>query len=266
VAAGKKGIDMITRRTVASLLCLIGGLLTAGVTFGQGVDAIISAEQRRIQAGRQAQQRIDEIVDRTQTMMADRQAIQREIDNLVAFNTLLNQEVLEQERQLRELRASIGQVTIIERQILPLMTRMIDGLEQFIELDMPFFLNRRRARVTELRELLTLPEFSAADQFRRVMEAWQIEMDYGRYPDAYTGELRTNGTVREVDFLKIGRISFMYMTPDGSEAGAWDVGRGEWVPISREYHSQIRQGFEALGGDVSKAFFMIPITPPEEGT
>jgi hypothetical protein len=255
----------VKRYQPSVLVVALVGLFACGASWGQALDAIIEVEQRRVQAARQAQDRIDQIVDTTRRQFDERQVVLREIDTLVAWNSLMSRQVAAQEQQLRELRTSISQVTVIERQILPLMLRMIDSLEQFIELDMPFFMERRRARVRDLRQLLTRADVTAADQFRLVMEAWQIENDYGRYMDAYTGEITLNGTTREVDFLKVGRVALLYLTPDGREAGAWDPVARDWVTISRDYHDQIRQGFEAYGGDVSKAIFMIPITPPEEG-
>lgn len=254
------------RYGLASLVCALGALPVTGTALAQGVDDIVALEERRIQQARQAQEQIDAVVNTTQARFRDRQAVLKEIENLQAFNTVLEVQVQTQERQLRELRTSISQVGIIQRQVIPLMTRMVDSLEQFIELDTPFFIERRRARVANLRELLPRADLTPADQFRQVLEAWQTENDYGRYPEVYTAEIALNGTVREVDILKIGRIALLYLTPDGRQAGAWDNERREWVPIHRDYHEQIRQGFQAFEGDVSKAFFMIPITPPEEGS
>ncbi len=259
---------MVRQRYRPSLpLVVLIGLFAAGTASGQAlVEELVSIEERRLEAARESQERIEAIVDVTSRRFEDWQATLKEVENLVAWNRLVNRQVEVQEQELRDLRTSISQVTLIERQILPLMTRMIDSLEAFIAMDIPFYQQRRRARVVELRELLTRADVTAAEQFRRVLEAWQTENDYGRYMDAYTGTLSLNGVAREVDFLKVGRIAFMYLTPDGSQAGVWDQNRREWIEISRDYHDEIRQGFEAYAGDVSKAIFMIPISPPEEGT
>jgi hypothetical protein len=237
----------VKRYQPSVLVVALVGLFACGASWGQALDAIIEVEQRRVQAARQAQDRIDQIVD-SHTASVRRApggtARDRHPGRLEHADVTTGRAA--QEQQLRELRTSISQVTVIERQILPLMQRMIDSLEQFIELDMPFFLERRRARVRDLRQLLTRADVTAADQFRLVMEAWQIENDYGRYMDAYTGEITLNGTTREVDFLKVGRVALLYLTPDGRQAGAWDPVARDWVTISRDYHDQIRQRIRGL--------------------
>src|SRR5690606_29045621 len=179
------------------------------------------------------------------------------------FNDLMQARVDDQERQIAELRASIDTVTVIERQVTPLMVRMIDGLEQFIELDVPFRLEERRARVRSLRALLQRSDVTTAEQFRNVMQAWQIENDYGRFPDTYTGELEIGGVLREVDFLMLGRVGLYYVTPDNAIAGAWDQRTREWVALSRADAEQIRAGLNVLKTG-SPQLFMIPIAPPQE--
>src|SRR5690606_22361430 len=156
-------------------------------------------------------------------------------------------------------------VSVVERQILPLMTRMIAGLEQFIELDVPFLLEQRQARVENLRRLLARSDVSTAEQFRNVIEAWQIENDYGSTIEAYTGELQIDGTNREVDFLKIGRVAFMYVTPDGRLAGVWDQRSRQWQPLGGAEAEEIRRGLRVARGQTTPELLLLPVAPPEEG-
>src|SRR5690606_10085843 len=128
-----------------------------------------------------AQRQIDQIAEQTRQRFNEYQILSKEIDGLRLYNDLMQARVDDQERQLRELRESIDTVTVIERQVTPLMVRMIDGLEKFIELDVPFRLEERRARVASLRALLGRSDVTTAEQFRNVMQAWQIENDYGRF-------------------------------------------------------------------------------------
>jgi hypothetical protein len=252
-------------RIVSCLVGALGAVLIAGMAYGQtGVEDVVAEEQRRIRGAQQAQEQIDTLVNTTQERFQEYLILQREIENLQVYNRLLDAQIEAQDRQIRDIRRSISQVTVIERQMLPLMTRMIDGLETFIELDMPFFIEQRRARVAQLRELMTRADVDAAEQFRVVLQAWQTEIDYGRFRDTYTAELNINGTRREVDFLVVGRVALLYITPDGRQAGAWDNDTRQWVPVGREYHDEIRQGIQSLS-DPSLSLFMIPVAPPEEG-
>lgn len=251
-------------KSAALLMSVFGGMLAANLAWGQ-VSAIIAAEERRIQQAQQAQDQIDGIVTTTRSRFDEYQGLLKEVDGLVVYNTLLQNQINDQNRALDELRTSIDNVTVVERQILPLMTRMIAGLEQFIELDVPFLLDERRARVARLKQLLNRSDVTAAEQFRNVVEAWQIEVnDYGRNSETYTAAIDIGGTRREVDFLKIGRIALVYLTPDGRTAGAWDQRTRQWVTLDSSYNAEIRLGIETVRTG-SPALFTVPVAPPEEG-
>lgn len=242
----------------------LGGVLIANLAFGQGVSGVISAEQQRIQQAQQAQAQIDDIAETTRSRFDEYQILLKDIDGLVVYNDLLQNQIDDQERQLAELRNSIDSVTLIERQVLPLMTRMIDGLETFISLDVPFLLEERMARVESLRALLRRSDVTTAEQFRNVMQAWQVENDYGRFPETFTGELQIDGRDREVDFLKLGRVALLYVTPDDAVAGAWDQRSREWVALTTEDAEAIRDGIAVVEGRTTPIMFQVPVAPPQE--
>jgi hypothetical protein len=251
-------------KSAALLISVFVGAIATDLARGQ-VNAIISAEERRIQQAQQAQDQIDGIVATTRARFDEYQGLLKEIAGLEVYNTLLQNQIDDQNRQLTELRTSIDNVTVIERQILPLMTRMIAGLERFIEFDVPFLLDERRANVAFLKTLLNRSDVTAAEQFRNVVEAWQIEMtDYGQNSEIYTAELEINGTMREVEFLRVGRIALVYLTPDGQRAGAWDQRSRQWVELDSSYNDAIRHGIETVR---TRSFEIIevPVAPPEEG-
>jgi len=252
-------------RRAALLVGALAGILSTGLAYGQKVQGVLDAEARRIQQAQAAQDQIDGIVSTTRARFDEYQGLLKEIDGLQVYNRLLQNQIDDQNMQLDELRTSIDQVTVVERQILPLMTRMIAGLERFIELDVPFLLDERRQRIKDLKALLNRSDVTTAEQFRNVVEAWQIEVnDYGSNSETYTDELEINGTMREVEFLKIGRIALVYLTPDGSLAGAWNQRTRQWVQLDSSYNDEIRRGIETVRTG-SPALFMIPVPPPEAG-
>ena len=91
-----------------------------------------------------------------------------------------------QNEEMEQLNASIDQVTVIERQITPLMLEMVDGLEQFIKLDMPFDLDTRLGNIDAVRNNLDRSDVTAAEAFRQVLELYSIELQYGRGIESYT--------------------------------------------------------------------------------
>jgi hypothetical protein len=244
----------------------IGGLLCMQLAVAQSVDDLFEAGEERIVQAQAQQAQIDDIVDATEDMFEDYQLRQREIEDLEIYNNLMRAQVNAQRRELDQLYRSIEEVGLIERQVLPLMTRMIAGLERFINLDVPFLLDERRAGVARLRSLLTRSDITVASQFSNVLEAWLIEMDdYGTTGEVYTDEIVTaDGVTREVELLRIGRIALAYVTPDNSQAGAWDHANGQWIILPPEMIDEIRAGIEAYKNE-TPAMFVVPVPAPEEG-
>jgi len=247
------------------LISTVGAIFTAEIVAGQAVDQIVAAEERRIQQAQASQDVIDGIVDETRDTVEEYRSVMKEVDGLIVYNTLLDRQIADQEQELSNLRTSIDSVTDIERQILPLLTRMIDGLDRFVALDVPFLAEERRERVVSLRDLLGRADVTAAEKFRVVMEAWQIENDYGRTIFAYTGELEIGGTNREVDFLQVGRVSLVYQTPDGVNSGVWDQSNRQWVVLGNEFRNSIRQGLRLARNQIGPDLLLLPIAAPEEG-
>jgi len=256
---------MSAKRNAALLIGSLGVILAAEFAVGQGVDRLIEAEALRIQQAQASQDQIDGIVSQTRTLAEEYRAVLKEVEGLEVYNTLLDRQIEDQETELSNLRTSIDEVQVIERQILPLLTRMVDGLGRFVELDVPFLLEERLERVERNRSLLEQANVTAAEKFRVVMEAWQIENDYARTISTYTDEVEIDGVAREVDVLQIGRVALLYQTPDGALSGAWDQRIGQWVPVGNEYRNTIRQGISLALNQLAPTLLLLPMSPPEEG-
>lgn len=242
----------------------ICGLLWVQSASSQTLDDLYEVGEQRIQQAQAQQEEIDAIVDVTEDRFEAYQVLLREIEDLEIYNNLLEAQVNAQRRELNNLYSAIDRVYIVERQILPLMRRMINGLERFIRLDVPFLLEDRLERVERLRALLLRSDVTVAEQFRLVLEAFLIEMDdYGRLGDTYTDVITTaNGSTLEVEILRIGRVALLYVTPDGSQAGAWDNNARQWVTLDPSMAQEIRIGIDAYETE-QPALFIAPVPPPE---
>ena len=154
-------------------------------------------------------------------------------------------------------------MTITERQITPLMMRMIDGLEQFVALDLPFLSEERERRVEGLREMMDRADVAASEKFSQILRAYQIENEYGRTMESYASEIDTAEGSRIVDVLKVGRVALVYQTSDGEETGAWDVAQGTWVELDDSYKTPIRNGIRMARKQLSVDMLTLPVAGPE---
>ena len=158
---------------------------------------------------------------------------------------------------------SIENVALIERQIVPLMTSMLDSLETFVELDTPFLQQERADRIARLRNMMDRSDVTAAEKLRNILEAYSIENDYGRTIEAYKGSLDVDGRQLEVDFLRIGRVSLTYQSVGGAVTGAWDNNARTWVELPKEtYKAQIADGLAIARKQVAPDLIVAPVAAP----
>jgi hypothetical protein len=144
------------------------------------------------------------------------------------------------------------------------MLRMIEVLDDFIKLDTPFLSRERNARITLLKAMMDNPESSLPEKYRRIMEAYQIELEYGRTIEAYNATLNAGDKPRTVDFLRIGRVGLFYMTFDGLEVGYWDKQTSSWQVLSETYLPSIRQGIQIARKEIPPDLIRLPIPAPTE--
>ena len=245
-------------------VCASFALIAPVVGSAQSLNDVISAEKRRTRLAQESQQRIDAVVDETRKKEDQYKRLLKEIEGLQIYNTLLQRQIDGQALKADELEASIAQVEVINRQIIPSMTRMIEGLQEFVEIDVPFLIDERRERVAKLDDLMARSDVNVAEKFRKVTEAYQIENDYGRTIESYSGTLEIEGQDRKVDFLRIGRVALMYQTQDGALSGVWDQEARRWEEADA-YKNQIKAGLKIANKQVAPDLLLLPVPAPEAG-
>lgn len=253
-------LAVMAAMTAAFALISIPGVLSAAT-----VEQVTDAGEARADAAAADQQRVDQIANQIDQLVADYTTVAKVVDGLKVYNGLLQRQVDNQVAEMDALRESIDNVSLIERQIIPLMTRMLDALEEFVELDTPFLVKERNDRLTRLRGMMERSDVTAAEKFRRVLEAYSIEMDYGRTIEAYKGSLDVDGRTQEVDFLRIGRVSLTYQTVGGRYTGGWNSSTGQWEELPPEtYKAQVAQGLRIARKQVAPDLIVIPVDTATE--
>ncbi len=250
---------------------LVAALLSTGAMFASvatvqadTLDSILKVGEAKNDAARKSQQKIDRLADETRDLLNDYKTVNKQIDGLKVYNDRLRKQIDNQNARLGDIDDAIAQVTIIQRQMQPLVERMIDGLEKFVELDVPFHMEEREKRISFLRSNLDRSDLSVAEKFRQVLEAYKIEAEYGRKIDAYKGTVTINDVDRDVNFFRVGRIALLYQTTDTEISGAWDQDSRSWVPLERgEYRNAIMKGLRIARKEASIDVLNLPIQVPE---
>lgn len=256
----KRCITKSRRVAMATFATL--AIAASGSVLAQTVDQVLQADQRRLQLAQESQERINNIVEGTRSLEDQYRAINKEIDGLRVYNRLMMAQTDGQNATLEDISLSMDQVDVINRQIFPLMTRMIDGLEQSIELDVPFLMDERTERVQELKDIMERSDVSVAEKFRKVMEAYQIENDYGSSSETYEQTLTLeDGQTRSYKILRIGRVGLYFQSDDAKITGRWDNDARQWV-VDNSARNEIRKGLRMARQLIAPEVIVIPVSAP----
>ena len=256
----KRCISSSRRLTAAFFATTV--IAISGSVFAQSVDQILQADQRRLNLAQQSQERINNVVEGTRSLEDQYRAINKEIDGLKVYNRLMKAQVDGQTATLEDIGLSMDQVDVINRQIFPLMERMIDGLDQSIKVDVPFLMDERTGRVTGLKDIMSRSDVSVAEKFRKVMEAYQIENDYGTTIEDYKQSLTIDGATRAFNMLRIGRIGLYFQSDDTKITGRWDNTARTWVE-DNSARNEVRKGLRVARQLVAPELINIPVSAAE---
>jgi hypothetical protein len=128
----------------------------------------------------------------------------------------------------------------------------------------PFLKAERNKRVQTLKETMSRADVSTAEKYRRVLEAYSIEMEYGRTLEAYEDKLEVadGGEPRTVNFLRIGRTALLYQTLDGDETGYWDIDKKAWV-VDNGYEDDVASGIKVARKVTAPDLLIAPVRAAE---
>lgn len=242
------------------LLALLGG---AAPRAEDTLQATIRLQTEMGEEAAASQARIDQAFEATQEMLEEYSATVRELDRLRRYNAHLQRMIAAQEASIAALETDLVEVKITRAEIVPLMLRMVEALEQFVRLDVPFLRAERTERMAQLRQYVDDPRAAIAQKYQRIIEAFRVEIDYGRSVEAYRGALELGGARRAVEFLRVGRVTWVYRSLDAGDAGVWDRQARRWRRLPRGHRRALEKAFRVARKELAPDLVKVPVFAPE---
>ena len=224
------------------------------------MESVLEVGRENQQLSASSQDKIDSTERQTDKIVNEYKVVAKQVEGLKLYNAQKRIQIQAQLDLMDKLDEQLVQVVVMQRQIPPLAEKMLDTLETFIKLDTPFRKEERRGRVDLVRSSLAKPKVTASEQVRQVLEAYNIEAEYGRKIDTYEDKL-DDGTV--VNILVIGRIGMFYQTKDERSSGRWDNETGSWEELPGSYRKPIRDGIRMAKKLAPTDMLLMPIVKGE---
>jgi hypothetical protein len=245
------------------LLVLLGVFIApaGGQAQTQVLDSTMQVETKINRDSAASQERVSELAQQTQDLLAEYRNVVRETDALKIYNDNLERVVKDQRDEVESINRQLAGLEETNRGVVPLMLEMIDTLDKIVEADIPFRIEERRERVLRLRDMMDQAEVTASEKYRRVMEAYQGELEYGRTTEAYSAKLPTTG--QTVDFLRVGRTLLIYQTSDGSSTGWFNPATRQFEELPERYRLEVKEGLSIARNEKAPNLVVLPVPGPE---
>jgi hypothetical protein len=177
------------------------------------------------------------------------------------YNVQLEQQLRSQEAEIVSLEQQIAGLDATALDVQPMLQRMYDDLVQFVENDVPFFPEEREQRIQRLTELMANVEATPSEKFRRLVEAYQIEMEYGRTMSAYR---QTMADGRDAEMVRLGRVALMYRVIETGETGYWDRDAKQFV-ADPDSATEIEEALAIAKEERAPDLIIVPVPAPQGG-
>jgi len=205
------------------------------------------------------QEQIVKLDETTRILLADYQATSKEFDSLKLYNDQVQKIINSQIEEIENIILKIDELDKTNQRIVPLMLKMIDGLENFVLLDLPFLMKERSTRVLNLKETMDRGDVSTSEKFRLITEAYKTELEYGRTIETYRDNILIDDVETSADFLRVGRIALTYLTVDGNKGGYWDTQSSSWQKASSSIRRATADALKIASKQAPPALIKIPL-------
>lgn len=236
-------------------LFVMQGQSAAGTEANQIQGKVIQT----IEIRQQTQKKEDTWAGKKVKLMARYRSLKANKGRLEKLKLETERELDSQKTRVAELERKIKESARIKKELQSYLESVVAQLEEFIKRDLPFLLKERTNRIVSIKNVLARPEVPAAERYRRVMEALQVETEYGRTVEVYQDTIKLNGQSVLVDILRLGRLSLFCQTPDGRVVGHYDRAAGEWTPLPSRCRREINRAVEMARRERTIDLVKLPI-------
>ncbi len=244
---------------------LIGALALASSNLA-AADPLADAQKADTQIHTDAaksQKKVDKYFDQAQDMLFEYGSVADERESLKSYNDYVAKLVADQEATISDIQADIDGVDALRQGVVPLMFKMVNALETFIKLDLPFNLETRLNRVANLRATLDSANVTLAEKYRLILDAYSIERGYGASSNAREGKLNIGGTELLVDFINFGRVGLYAQSLDQKQAWMYNEETKAWDVLADSYLRNISKAIKQARKQGAPDMFALPIPAAE---
>jgi hypothetical protein len=220
---------------VALATTIVVAATVAAAVHAQDAAQLSETVKKTVETHQQTQKKQEEWATEQAELTARLRTARAQVDFFEKKKALEEKEVAALDQGIAELERRMVESVRLNESLLDTLDAVVERLDTFVEGDLPFLMQERRARIADVKEALARPDYTGAEKLRRVLEALQVEANYGSIAEVYQEKITVDGEEIFADMVRVGRVSVYWLTPDGERVGEYDRGQGRWVEMDRKY-------------------------------
>jgi hypothetical protein len=155
--------------------------------------------------------------------------------------------IKEAKENIANLEFKKAELNKLREKLEPYLEDVVDALDAFIDQDIPYYLDRRKKRIVELRSSLNKYNIPLSEKLRRVFELGlqQQANDYGKMIAPWEDQtLKINGVETQVTILCLGRIAMIYLSHDQKQVGRWNQKTKQWEALPEDMIRDVKKALD----------------------
>lgn len=254
---GREGmlISQISKVSFTKKMVMVALLVTSMASLAQ-LQTAVQVVTNTNNAAESSQKNIDRLSDQTEELLVQYRTVISEIESLTVYNQQLESVVNDQNSQIQSMNNQMTELESTNRAVVPMVIEMVDMLRKIVDADIPFRKADRVKRVEALESMLNASNVTTSEKYRKVAEAYQIELDYGRSVSTYQADI-DNGV--KVNFLQIGRTALLYQTLDEKHSGWYNPSTKQFEQLDDRYNASIKEGIRIAAKQAAPNLVGLPI-------
>ena len=130
---------MLTKKLTLSFIFLV----STSFLSSSDMESVLEVGRENSSQSAVSQEKIDNTEKQTDKIVNEYKVVAKQVEGLKLYNEQKRIQIQAQLDLMDKLDEQLVQVVVMQRQIPPLAQRMLEGLEQFVALDTPFYIDER---------------------------------------------------------------------------------------------------------------------------
>jgi Protein of unknown function (DUF3450) len=253
---------MAMRKWTAALLALAPAIVLtifANAPLAQDAKQISETVDKTLKTHQDIQKKQDDWSREQAELSARYRAAKANVEFLEKRKAIEEEDVRTLDQSIAELERRMVESVRLNDSLEDTLQIVVDRLERFVAGDLPFLMEERNARIASVKEVIAKPGVTGAEKLRRVLEALQVEANYGNLVEVYQEKIMVGDEEVYADMVRVGRLSVFWRTPDGKRVGEYDRAQHKWVPLEEKYVRVINETREMALRLRSTEVVMLPL-------